>query len=137
MVGPDVTPEDGLARYEYDRTQGHACATAASAVTIYRNYFGAVGERAGQTAERQFDGLADIGAELNPALDRCAGDLWLWTMRNGYALCKREGLDLIAEHLRAIGPDQTGALAGKPRIGVSGRRSDRRADHAGPDRLPS
>lgn len=39
-------------------------------------------------------------------------------MRNGYALCKREGLDLIAEHLRAIGPDQTDALAGKLRIGV-------------------
>lgn len=116
MVGPDVTPEDGVTRYEHDRTQGPACAIAAGAATIYRNYFTPVGEQAGQTTKRQLDGLADIGAELNAALDRRAADLW--TMRNGYALCNREGLDLIAEHLRAIGPDQTDALAGKLRIGV-------------------
>lgn len=111
-----MTPEDGVARYEHDRTQGPACAVAAGAATIYRNYFTPVGEQAGQTKKRQLDGLADIGAELNAALDRRVADLW--TMRNGYALCKREGLDLIAEHLRAIGPEQTDALAGKLRIGV-------------------
>jgi hypothetical protein len=116
MVGPDATPEDGVARYEHDRTQGPACAMAAGAATIYRNYFTPVGKQAGQTTKRQLDGLADIGAELNAALDRRVADLW--TMRNGYALCKREGLELIAEHLRAIGPDQTDALAGKLRIGV-------------------
>lgn len=116
MVGPDVTPEDGVSRYEFDRTQGPACAMAAGAATIYRNYFAPVGEQAGQTTKRQLDGLAGIGAELNSALDRRVADLW--TMCNGYALCKREGLDLIAEHLRAIGPDQSDALAGKLRIGV-------------------
>lgn len=116
MVGPDVTPEDGVTRYEHDRTQGPACAMAAGAATIYRNYVTPVGEHAGQTAKRQLDGLADIGTELNAALDQRVADLW--TMRNGYALCKHEGLDLIAEHLRAIGPDQTDALAGKLRIGV-------------------
>ena len=31
MVGPHVTPEDGVTRYEYDRTQGPACAMAAGA----------------------------------------------------------------------------------------------------------
>jgi hypothetical protein len=29
MTGPEVTPEQGVTRYEYDRTQGPACASAA------------------------------------------------------------------------------------------------------------
>ena len=29
MVGPRVTPEEGVTRYEHDRTQGPACAMAA------------------------------------------------------------------------------------------------------------
>lgn len=70
MVGPSVTPEDGVTRYEHDRTQGPACALAAGAATIYRNYFVPVGNQIGQTAARQLDGLADIGAELSVRL-RC------------------------------------------------------------------
>ena|SRR5450759_772187 len=38
MVSPTVTPEQGVTRYQYDRTQGPACAIAAGAATIYRNY---------------------------------------------------------------------------------------------------
>ena len=43
MVSPTVTPEDGVTRYQHDRTQGPACAIAAGAATIYRNYFAPVG----------------------------------------------------------------------------------------------
>ena len=39
MMSPDVTPEDGITRYERDDTQGPKCAIAAGASTIYRNYF--------------------------------------------------------------------------------------------------
>ena len=39
MVSPDVSPEDGVTRYICDRTQGPACAIAAGAATVYRNYF--------------------------------------------------------------------------------------------------
>ena len=116
MVGPNVTPEDGVTRYEHDRTQGPACAMAAGAATIYRNYFAPVGDQIGQTAARQLDGLADVGAELSARLGRPVADLWEW--RNGYALGTRQGLDLIADHLRAIGPDQADALAGKLRVGI-------------------
>src|SRR4051812_43978744 len=49
MVAPTVTPEDGVTGYQYDRTQGPACAIAAGAATIYRNYFAPVGNRVGQT----------------------------------------------------------------------------------------
>ena len=34
MVGPHVTPEDGVTRYIDDRTQGPACALAAAAATV-------------------------------------------------------------------------------------------------------
>jgi hypothetical protein len=39
MVSPEVTPEQGVTRYQHDHTQGPACAIAAGAATIYRNYF--------------------------------------------------------------------------------------------------
>lgn len=116
MVGPSVTPEDGVTRYEHDRTQGPACAMAAGAATIYRNYFVPVGDQIGQTAQLQLDGLADVGTELSARLSCPVADLWEW--RNGYALCTRHGLDLIAEYIRAIGPKQADALAGKLRIGI-------------------
>lgn len=116
MVGPSVTPEDGVTRYERDHTQGPACAMAAGAATIFRNYFAPIGDQVGQTAKRQLDGLADVGAELSDRLDRSVASLWDW--RNGYALCTRQGLDLIADLLQAIGPEQANALAGKLRIGL-------------------
>ena len=76
MVGPNVTPEDGVTRYENDRTQGPACAIAAGGATIYRNYFVPVGGPIGQSAANQLDGLADLGAELSRALGRSLPDLW-------------------------------------------------------------
>ena len=39
MAAPTVTPEQGVEGYEHDHTQGPACAIAAGAGTIYRNYF--------------------------------------------------------------------------------------------------
>src|SRR5580765_4449196 len=49
MTGPDVTPEDGVTRYAFDKTQGPACAIAAGAATIYRNYCVRVNGQLGQT----------------------------------------------------------------------------------------
>ena len=116
MVGPSVTPEDGVTRYETDRTQGPACAIAAGAATIYRNYFAPVGNQIGQTAACQIDGLAEIGAELSHALGRPISDLW--SMQNGYALATRTGLERIATHLHDIGASATSELAGRLRIGM-------------------
>lgn len=116
MVGPNVSPEDGVTRYAYDRTQGPACAIAAGAATIYRNYFVPVGGQIGQSATCQLDGLADIGADLSQALGHPLSDLW--RMQNGYALATREGLDVIAAHLRKLGEKATSELAGRLRVGV-------------------
>ena len=43
MVSPTVTPEQGVTRYQHDHTQGPACAIAAGAATIFRNYFAPLG----------------------------------------------------------------------------------------------
>jgi hypothetical protein len=116
MTPYDVTPEHGVTRYQHDRTQGPACAIAAGAATIYRNYFAPVGGRDGQTTERQFDGLADLGAALGDALNQPVKALW--SMQNGYALCTRAGLDAIAKHLGDLQPEQLDSLRGKLSIGV-------------------
>ena len=47
MVSPRMTPEYGVTRYEHDPTQGPACAIAAGAATIYRNYFASTSGRVG------------------------------------------------------------------------------------------
>ena len=69
MVGPTVTPELGVTRYKDDPTQGPACAIAAGAATIYRNYFAPVDGSHGQTTKRQLDGLADLGASSERRLE--------------------------------------------------------------------
>lgn len=116
MVAPGVTPEEGVTRYEHDHTQGPSCAIAAGAATIFRNYFVPVGDQLGQTAQRQLDGLADVGTELSRVLGRQVADLWEW--RNGYVLCTRAGLDLIAAYLAEVGPEGTNALGALLRIGI-------------------
>jgi protein-tyrosine phosphatase len=116
MIGPTITPEHGVTRYQSDPTQGPACAIAAGAATIYRNYFAPVRGFEGQTKERQLDGLAALGEALSSVLHQPVEALW--EMRNGYALCTRAGLDRIAEHLRALRPEQVDILRGKLHVGV-------------------
>ena len=72
MVSEAVTPEQGVTRYERDATQGPACAIAAGAGTIYRNYFAPVDGQSGQREGRQIDCLFDIGT----ALGNVQGGLW-------------------------------------------------------------
>jgi hypothetical protein len=116
MVNFDVSPEDGVTCYARDPTQGPACAIAAGAATIYRNYFAPVRDQIGQTTARQLDGLADLGAELANAIGTSIADLW--EMRNGYALCHRKGLLAIGDHLADRSESEIDALRGRLRIGV-------------------
>ncbi|MEI6115611.1 MAG: hypothetical protein WCP99_13700 [Burkholderiales bacterium] len=116
MTSPNVTPEDGVGRYQTDPTQGPACAIAAGAATIYRNYFALVDGQPGQRADRQLDGLGDLGQALSVALGVPVTSLW--SMRNGYALCTQQGLELINEHLASLAPIALDALRSKLRIGL-------------------
>jgi hypothetical protein len=112
MVGPSVSPEDGVTRYASDHTQGPACAMAAGAGTIYRNYLAPLEGGRGQTAQRQIDTLADLGT----ALGHDEQPLWNW--RNGYALCSAEGLARAARQLATADELERDCLRGLLRIGL-------------------
>ena len=112
MVSPSVTPESGVGIYENDFTQGPACAVAAGAGTIYRNYFAEVNGHAGQSVGNQIDCLADIGAALGNSQNR------LWKMTNGYALPSRHGLLEISNRLRAADESELDGLRQLLRIGI-------------------
>jgi hypothetical protein len=74
MVSPNVSPKDGVTRYQWDHTQGPACAIACPAGTVYRNYL--VHNGLGQK-ERQINTLADVESVLGTKY---------WEMQNGYAM---------------------------------------------------
>jgi hypothetical protein len=116
MVSQHVTPNDGVGRYEHDRTQGPACAIAAGAATIYRNYFVPVDGQVGQTAERQIDCLHDVGVTLSGALKLPVGKLW--AMTNGYALCSEAGLAAINECLQSLPSEKIDEIRGDLKVGV-------------------
>lgn len=112
MVSPDVTPEFGVGIYERDPTQGPACAIAAGAGTIYRNYFAVVNGQTGQSSYNQIDCLSDIGVALGNSENR------LWKMRNGYVLASHEGLTEISSRLRGASERELDELRQLLRIGV-------------------
>ena len=112
MVNPSVTPEQGIGIYQYDRTQGPACAIACGAGTIYRNYFVQLHRQIGQTADQQLDCLADLGRSLgNPQ------NQW-WRMQNGYAFANEAGLAHIRQHLRSCAAEERDHLRQQLRIGL-------------------
>jgi hypothetical protein len=116
MVGPDITPEHGVTRYIHDRTQGPACAIAAGAATIWRNYFVPVGDGHGQTAVRQIDTLAGLGRALTQRLGSPAEELW--SMRNGYALATGHGLRRIGQLLQGLPQDELDGLRAELEVAV-------------------
>ncbi len=112
MVSPDISPEQGIDRYEFDYTQGPACAIACGAGTIYRNYFVKVNGQTGQTENNQIDCLDLIGKELDN------NNLQLWTMRNGYALADKKGLLTISNKIAQLSETEIEHLKEKLKIGI-------------------
>ncbi|UUV20566.1 hypothetical protein [Paenimyroides aestuarii] len=112
MINPDITPELGIDRYEFDYTQGPICAIACGAGTIYRNYFVEVKGQIGQTENNQIDCLDLIGKELeNEKLN-------LWSMKNGYALVNQNGLLSINKKIAQLNDDEREKLKGKLKTGI-------------------
>lgn len=116
MAHYTVTPEDGVTRYANDHTQGPACAIAAGAGTIYRNYLAPVSGQYGQTADCQLNMLERVGLSLSEHLGLPVSSLW--RMENGYALCAADGLTAINDFLAAASPEVRDALAGELAIGL-------------------
>lgn len=130
MTSYQVPPEAGVTGYELDRTQGPACAVAAGAATIYRNYFAPVGGGIGQTVDRQIDNLAGVGAALSELTGLPVTALW--AMRNGYALCTDEGLAAISRLLDGASDEVVDDLRGRLAIGL--HRDVQVTDLDGPER---
>lgn len=112
MMGPIISPENGVNIYELDYTQGPACAIACGAGTIYRNYFVPLNGSIGQTLHNQIDCLEDIGKELNNK------ELDLWEMKNGYALVNQKGLLNINKQIASLTKLEREYLKGKLKVGV-------------------
>lgn len=112
MVSPHITPEQGVDRYEHDKTQGPICAITCGAGTIYRNYFIEVNKLIGQTKNNQIDCLELIGKALQNQ------KFGYWTMNNGYALASQEGLCAINKELAKLSNQQREELKGKLKVGI-------------------
>src|SRR5690606_26303034 len=95
---------------------GPACAIAAGAATVYRNYFAPVGDQVGQTRQRQIEAFAALGEVLAAGVQRPASSLW--STQNGYVLLERESVDQISNYLCGLDPLCLGALRDRLRIGV-------------------
>ena len=112
MISPDVSPADGVTRYVHDRTQGPACAIAAGAATVYRNYFAIVDGKMGQDGGRQIDCLRDVHRTLAPDGQP------LWEMRNGYALPTASSLLRFNRRFAELDEDGRDTLRAALRIGI-------------------
>ena len=112
MVSPAITPEQGIDRYEFDYTQGPACAIACGAGTIYRNYFAEVNGQIGQSANNQIDCLKLVGKELK------SEELNLWKMKNGYALINQNGLLTINKKIAEFNELERENLKEKLKTGI-------------------
>jgi hypothetical protein len=109
MIGPEITPEAGITRYEFDHTQGPACAIACAAGTVYRNYFVPLHGGTGQTAKRQVNCLSDFLEEVRVEV----------AIRNGYCLPTEEQLERINKAIaEAELADRRNELMGRIRIGL-------------------
>jgi len=112
MVSPEIIPEQGIDRYEYDNTQGPACAISCGAGTIYRNYFVALNGQIGQTENNQINCLDLIGQALGN------NNHELWEMRNGYALINQNGLLAINKKIAQLNEVERENLKGKLKTGI-------------------
>lgn len=112
MASPEVTPDSGVDDYEYDPTQGPACAIAAGAGTIYRNYFVNLNGKTGQSRNNQIDLLSDIGEFLGNKSGH------LWHMKNGYALASEAGLKIISKQLENSNESELDKIREHLRIGI-------------------
>jgi hypothetical protein len=112
MTSPDISPEDGVDCYERDRTQGPACAIAAGAGTIYRNYFVNINDQQGQTRQSQIDCSKEIGVALGNENNS------LWEIRNGYMLPSFEGISQIRYKLSELNEKEIDRLRSHLRIGI-------------------
>jgi hypothetical protein len=120
MVCPTVTPDSGITGYQFDRTQGPACAMTCGAGLIYRNYFVPVDGEPGQTAERQLNMMDQFEQQLLTQVNQHVTEQFdsLWQMKNGYALPSSKQLNAINQTLAQLNETEITELINAVKIGV-------------------
>ena len=115
MASPRATPEDGVTIYWYDRTQGPACAIAAGAGTVYRNYFHTFSDgQQGQTAKQQINTLDELHHKLTHLMNE---EQSLWQTQNGYVFPSDEQLQKLNHFLTHLNETQLDELRALCKIG--------------------
>lgn len=112
MISPRITPDDGITRYEFDYTQGPACAIACGAGTVYRNYFAPVNNRVGQSETNQINCLDELELYFENSVKN------LWEVRNGYALANTDGLKFLTDKLNEGNAEEYDYILGLIKVGV-------------------
>lgn len=120
MPSPEVTPLADISNYQFDRTQGPACAIACGAGTLYRNYFVEVAGGLGQTTQHQLNMIDAFERQLLEQINlRSEVKLSrLWQMKNGYALPSAEQLQAINHTLAQLSEEDTTNLMNSTKIGI-------------------
>jgi hypothetical protein len=113
MSNHRITPEHGVSRYDYDNTQGPACATAALGGLLERQFFIDVRGGEGQRVGRQVNTLIDLEDEL------AEQGLPLWQVQNGYMMfSSAQDLEAISEWIRSNFFERYDELCGLLRYGL-------------------
>lgn len=109
FVHRGVTPEFGISCYQFDKTQGPACALSCAASTVWRNYFLSPGADAqlGQQAHRQLNCLEGVQAILGKDL---------LEVTNGYS--SSHSIDTLDAVVRAMSEPERDSLRAALRIGI-------------------
>lgn len=112
----NCTPEEGIAKYAHDHTQGPACAISCAPGTVVRNYFG-LGDPSDrsdarpQKKDEQINNLSDIEGILENESKQ------YFQVRNGYTMAKEDSLSQLGAVLNGNTALQD-KLAGSLRIGL-------------------
>lgn len=112
MASPQITPEEGVGIYELDYTQGPACAIAAGAATIYRNYLIDVNGKKGQSKNNQIDCSEELAKFFDNTDER------LWRIENGYLFATEDGLIEITEKLKSLSEEEYENVKGLLKFGI-------------------
>ena len=121
-----IVPENGVTNYVNDPTQGPACALAAPAAAVFRNYFVPMPSGAlGQSTNEQLNLLSDLLVRVQNTTgnDTRAAKQSLVEVRNGYTQSDDKRLNTLNEKIKQLtgGQKARDDLLGALRVGLHSR----------------
>jgi len=126
FINNDIVPEDGVTNYVKDPTQGPACALAAPAAAVFRNYFVPMPSGAlGQSKNDQLNLLSDLLLRVQNTTGNYtrAAKQPLVEVRNGYTKSDGERLKKLNKKIKQLTGEQNARdeLLGALRVGLHSR----------------